>query len=179
MLTDREKLASYKDALRCAYTDSKIWLILPGYDFATLCAQAFRESDCGCALKPPGPAGLGDAGHGHGLLQIDDRSHGPDLKKRDWTKPYINAQMALEVLIGDRKYFLHLPTAPGVPQDMLVRLCLAAYNTGPHNALLGLLHGDPDEHTAGSAHSAGKGDYSAWVIKKRADLLVQMPDLKD
>ena len=37
-----------------------------------------RESLCGLALHPSGPTGVGDAGHGRGLMQIDDRAH-PDF----------------------------------------------------------------------------------------------------
>src|SRR5215472_16710163 len=35
-----------------------------------------RESLCGDALFPKGsPQGVGDGGHGRGLMQIDDRAH--------------------------------------------------------------------------------------------------------
>lgn len=40
-----------------------------------LAAICDRESRGGEALVPTGPGGLGDNGHGHGLMQIDDRSH--------------------------------------------------------------------------------------------------------
>jgi hypothetical protein len=45
-------------------------------DPLVLAAIVERESRGGEALSPPGPAGVGDGGHGRGLMQIDDRWHG-------------------------------------------------------------------------------------------------------
>jgi len=55
-----------------------------------LCAIIERESGSGVYLSPPGPGGTGDNGHGRGLAQIDDRSHGAWLSANDWTNPEIN-----------------------------------------------------------------------------------------
>ncbi len=49
-----------------------------GVDVLLIAAVCDRESRGGDALRPVGPAGTGDEGHGRGLMQIDDRSH-PDF----------------------------------------------------------------------------------------------------
>jgi hypothetical protein len=48
---------------------------------------------------------------------------------------------------------------------------LAAYNTGALNVLWSLACGRPADHTtAGSKESAGRGDYSQWVLSRVASL---------
>ena len=63
-----------------------------------------RESLGGDALSPKGPEGTGDAGHGRGLMQIDDRAH-PDFiaqQHKDgtplWQVPYDNLEFAARLL---------------------------------------------------------------------------------
>jgi soluble lytic murein transglycosylase-like protein len=46
-----------------------------GVDALLLAALMDRESKGGEALTPKGAGGTGDAGHGRGLMQIDDRAH--------------------------------------------------------------------------------------------------------
>jgi soluble lytic murein transglycosylase-like protein len=46
-----------------------------GVDPFLLAAIMDRESLGGEYLKPRGPAGVGDGGHGRGLMQVDDRYH--------------------------------------------------------------------------------------------------------
>jgi len=45
-----------------------------------------RESKGGDALMPPGPRGKGDGGHGHGLMQLDDRWHKPFIATGLWAE---------------------------------------------------------------------------------------------
>jgi soluble lytic murein transglycosylase-like protein len=54
-----------------------------------LAAILERESRGGEALSPPGPAGVGDGGHGRGLMQIDDRWHGAFVATGLWAEPVI------------------------------------------------------------------------------------------
>jgi soluble lytic murein transglycosylase-like protein len=56
-------------------------------DPLALAAIVERESRGGEALSPPGPAGVGDGGHGRGLMQIDDRWHGLFVSTGLWTEP--------------------------------------------------------------------------------------------
>ena len=69
---------------------------------AILAAICERETNYGTAhgLSVQGPTGTGDAGHGHGLMQIDDRSWAPWLAKNDWTDPYTNITKGAEILKG-------------------------------------------------------------------------------
>jgi soluble lytic murein transglycosylase-like protein len=89
-----------------------------------LAAICWRESRGGSVLKPPGPAGVGDGGHGRGLMQIDNRAwkdwvFQTPLDKPQWQDPRYNILKGAEILSG---YVGELGAElPGV----------AAYNAGP------------------------------------------------
>lgn len=95
-----------------------------------------HESLCGLTLNPEGPAGKGDNGHGHGLMQVDDRSHkawleqlGPDGVPL-WQDPEANILKGSSILAQARDFFRTSPKVPGVTQlDPLV-MGIAAYNAG-------------------------------------------------
>lgn len=80
-----------------------------------------RESLCGDALTPKGSGqGVGDGGHGRGLMQIDDRYHTmfcEDIKQ--WGDPYQNILYGTTLL---RTYTRKLGSDPKG---------IAAYNAGP------------------------------------------------
>jgi hypothetical protein len=86
-------------------------------DTPALLIAAFmeQESNYGKALSPPGPAGTGDAGHGRGLMQIDDRGHPDFLAKTDssgrplWTIPIENIRYGVKVLKDNLKFFGKTP----------------------------------------------------------------------
>lgn len=67
----------------------EIWCAAELYrvDPVVLAAILERESLGGDALTPPGPRGTGDGGHGRGLMQIDDRWHGPFVATGLWREP--------------------------------------------------------------------------------------------
>jgi hypothetical protein len=88
-------------------------------DVSPLLIAAFmeQESGYGKGLSPRGPEGTGDAGHGRGLMQIDDRSHQAFISKTDssgrplWTIPYHNIKYGVGVLKQGLKFFAKKPKA--------------------------------------------------------------------
>lgn len=152
-------------------------------------ALGYRETLWGTAkaLDKPGPAGRGDFGHGHGLMQIDDGTNGTWLQQNDWTDPYTNIKKGVKILKGkfrvlgtkvaikyltdgvkvsvNAKEAARRGVQPGNFPDPrplagpeLIRAGIAAYNTGEGNVLISLATGkDPD-------HTTAKGDYSAAVF---------------
>jgi hypothetical protein len=74
-----------------------------------------QESNYGLALSPPGPTGTGDKGHGHGLMQIDDRSHQKFLARKApdgtplWQIPLENIRYGVKVLKDTLRYFRNQP----------------------------------------------------------------------
>lgn len=115
-----------------------------------------RETEGGLSryLDRKGPAGRGDGGHGHGLMQIDDRSfpdfcHGPH-----WADPDKNIHFGAWVLSRKRAFL-----APHCPEELLERASLAAYNCGEGTVLKLLFKRlDVDVKTA-------HGHYSAEVLR--------------
>lgn len=118
-------------------------------------------------LKPRGPAGRGDEGHGRGLMQIDDRYHSGFIQattpagKPLWEIPAFNILYAAWLLKENLNAFTN-ETAPAV----------AAYNAGVRrvrNALvaLGPVSEDRFRVHAVDAVTTG-GNYSADVLKRRA-----------
>ncbi len=84
-----------------------------GVDPALIAALMEQESYYGSSkfLDQPGPAGRGDGGHGHGLMQIDDRFHQAFLAKRNaagvplWQVPYENVKYAIgQVYLPYRRF---------------------------------------------------------------------------
>jgi soluble lytic murein transglycosylase-like protein len=101
-----------------------------GLDPLLLAAVLEQESNYGQALTPRGPGGKGDAGHGHGVGQIDDRTWGAWLKASRWWDFEVNATKAAEILAAGLKAF------PGQ-----LRPGLASYNAGPARVRAALSRG--------------------------------------
>ena len=130
-----------------------------GMDPFILAAIGERESRWGNALHPRGPAGTGDNGYGHGLMQIDSRTWSSWLASHDWADPYTNVRKGAEILSSNMDYFAN----QGLEGDEQVQAALAAYNHGPGNVwanIEAMQAGEPgvsiDTGTAG-------GDYAADV----------------
>ena len=108
-----------------------------GVDPFLITAIGYRESHWGALLSPSGdPGGTGDNGHGRGLMQIDDRTFGPDadgvgkgngwLANNNWGDPYVNVTKGTQIYLDGVVYF----TQRGLTGDDLVQAAIAAYNHG-------------------------------------------------
>ncbi len=130
-----------------------------GFDPYLIAGIGDRETRWGThpACKPKGPACLGDRGHGHGLMQIDDRSF-PDFCKdhAQWADPAKNIAKGCAVLRDKLHYLRH----KGLAESALLQAAVAAYNCGEGNALRAYLLGLPFDH-----YTTG-GDYSEDVFKR-------------
>ena len=160
-----------------------------------------QESGYGKGLTTGDERGTGDAGHGRGLMQIDDRSHSDFLAKRAangtplWQIPYENIKYGVKVLQDNLRYFSMTPKAGskvtvgkyarsmGVPAgtypdprpisgDRLLFAAIAAYNTGPGNALQALAAGKPaDQTTTKTRRKDGSAvSYAASVLARLTDI---------
>lgn len=116
----------------------------------------------------------GDAGHGHGLMQIDDRSHGPWLAANsDGMDPESNIMKGTEILCAN----IALTSRNVHPEDNPTRVAIAAYNCGLGRALKSAAEGDPDQHTTlGPPDEKGirHPDYSADVLRRRDEFRARL-----
>lgn len=162
-----------------------------GIDPFLIFALGDRETVWGTssALDRKGPAGKGDGGHGHGLMQIDDRSNGAWLAANEWWDPYVNVRRGVQILklkldflsgrssvqglvSGGRVYVGtssaarrgvlagSYPDPRPLSGDALVRAGLAAYNTGEGNVLVSVAVGKPPEITTTG------GNYGTDVVRR-------------
>lgn len=101
-----------------------------GVDPFLMAALCERESQGGETLDPQGPAGVGDAGHGKGLFQIDDRGHPgytnayADSGVPLWSQPTLNTAYAA---------WLYSRNLSHCGNDNIV--AIAAYNCGLTRAI--------------------------------------------
>jgi hypothetical protein len=135
-----------------------------------LAAVCDRESRGGLALKPLGPAGTGDFGHGRGLMQVDDRFHPGFLVASDSAGKHLWKLPAYNILYGA----LLLRSYLDALQD--VHLALAAYNAGVGKVRRAAdaitVSGDKvklleQRRAAADALTSG-GDYGRDVLRRRA-----------
>jgi len=131
-----------------------------GVPVEVLAAMMSRESGGGRLLKPQGPAGTGDQGHGRGLMQIDDRWH-EFARTGDWRNPLSNIKYGAQLLANN----LAAARKKVSVKDAL-RVAVAGYNCGLGNALAAY-------QAAGiagvDARTAG-GNYSRDVFNRAAVL---------
>jgi len=106
----------------------------------------------------------GDGGHGRGVFQIDDRSHGEWLRRHGAGAPGAvpsvsdAAAYAADILAGNLAY----GRSKGLAGDALLRFAVSAYNAGAGGAWRGLAErGDPDARTA-------HGNYGKDVLERMA-----------
>ena len=163
-------------------------------DYLLLAAICSRESGFGRYLTPPGPGGTGDSGHGHGLMQIDDRTWGVWLASHDWPSPYTNITKGAQLLVSNMAFFNAPTPVPGLSDGHLVHcyphaaqvrgvepgfyteprpvldsqtrlmMAVASYNTGIGNVLVSKAVGVNIDWT-----TAG-GNYSQDVFNRMKEL---------
>ena len=167
---------------------------LEAVDPFTVVAIGMRESRFGAACVPPGPGGKGDAGHGHGIMQIDDRSFADWLAANNWKDPLTNIRKGVQILKAKRAFFTGRSKVAGLTDGKLValskdasakrgvnagnypdprpisstqilaRAAIAAYNTGEGNVLRSLAAGVDPDVT--TAH----GNYAKDVLSRIATM---------
>ena len=116
-----------------------------------------RESRFGLLLDDEGK---GDSGHGHGLMQIDDRSFGDWLAGHDWADPAVNIEMGVRILTDKYNYLNDKGLLNNMSEAEAERAAVAAYNCGEGNVRKVIEAGDDiDSRTAGH-------DYSADVLAR-------------
>jgi hypothetical protein len=129
-----------------------------------------RETQGGLSplLSIPGPGGKGDKDkngiyHGHGLMQIDNRSFPAFCQGFSWSSPEANINFGTEVFYRKTRFFArrldHLQLLPNWNAE---RLGIASYNAGEGNILRAVNKGvDPDLFTARHNYSAKVLEYAS------------------
>lgn len=115
-----------------------------------------RETECGTSpfLDKPGPEGRGDSGHGHGLMQLDDRDRDnlSFINSGAWKDPKKNIDFGC-LKLRQKRLSLKI-WFPGLEQEDLERASIAAYNCGQGNVAKSIREGkDFDYRTAHKNYS--------------------------
>lgn len=136
-----------------------------GFPVEVLLALASRETNMRNIV--------GDGGHGHGVMQIDDRSYPEWCRSGTWQNVKAAIDKGASVLDGKRKQVVEgqgkdLKVAgtsfhgqPGLSADDIQRIMIAAYNSGLWAYYSFSTRGDPDLRTT-------HRDYSADTLKRAA-----------
>lgn len=117
-----------------------------------------RETAWGTSrfLDIRGPGGRGDKGHGHGLMQIDDRSHALYINTGQWSEASSNIAYGASVLLASASYLRRR----GLVDPLLTLGAIAGYNAGAGRVFQFIRRGDaPDKATTG-------GDYAQDVLRR-------------
>lgn len=143
-----------------------------GIDPYLLAAIIDRESNGGESkyLDQKGPRGRGDCLHGHGLGQIDDRSHAPFIEATFDDGEFLWADPTFNILYAARLLRKNLNVSLGE-----ITVAIAAYNCGMKRAKRAVegLTRPLDEKTAVAlldAKTTGK-NYVSWVLARRTAFL--------
>lgn len=111
-----------------------------GFSVPVLLAVSSRETNCKNIL--------GDGGHGHGIMQIDDRSYPVWCSSGLWKDVKEAIRMGAAVL-----HQKQLRIMPSIPEEDRLRVALAAYNAGEGHAAKDYWAGVVDRHTTGQNYS--------------------------
>jgi soluble lytic murein transglycosylase-like protein len=111
------------------------------------------------ACNPKGPGCVGDNGHGHGLMQLDDRTYASFISQGTWRDPETNIRTAVEgSLKPGLRTFKYLATSSARGWRDWYQAAAAGYNAGPGRVKSAMRDGkSPDSITTG-------GDYGARVL---------------
>lgn len=147
-------------------------------DALLLAAICDRESLGGMALNPPNdPAGVGDSGHGRGLMQLDDRAQSGLLIARDDEGKPLWKIPAFAVLFGAWVLACRLRSLKGDQEA-----ALAAYNAGLTRVRKTLAAMDPEATPLERSNALNKlttgGDYCADVLARRDIYVKTYPEEK-
>lgn len=130
-------------------------------DISIICGVISRESRFGFALTPPFPSGVGDGGHGRGLMQIDDQWHKDFIASEKWKLPQANIYYGTKLLADNREMLKK--KYPDIGTYDLTRGFIAAFNCGFGNVIKAIKRGkDIDSYTTGE-------DYSMDVLDRAED----------
>lgn len=122
-----------------------------------------RESGWGLFLEPRGPTGTGDSGHGHGLLQIDDRFHRGFIRSGDWKDPQKNIAYGVAYLAEQLNELSGLDLTP----QAHLRAGLVSYNAGRDDVYRALRLGHSlDYYTTGRDYSKDVLDRAGWFQRE-------------
>lgn len=112
-----------------------------------------RESRFGLLLDEDG---LGDAGHGHGEIQIDDRSHGAFCDSGQWQDLAASLEYVRKnVILPSYNYLADRFGFFGEDYTRLFWGTVAAYNCGAGNVSKAVAAGQaPDVRTTGRDYSS-------------------------
>ena len=118
-----------------------------------LAAIAERESNYGAALD----ATLrGDSGHGHGIMQIDDRTWGSWINMNAWADPEVNISKAAEILVEELQAIRS--RYPNLAPEYLASAVIGAYNAGRTRILRAVANGaDVDNYTTDNYVAGDRG----------------------
>lgn len=121
-----------------------------GIDPALLAGIASRETNVQNII--------GDGGHGHGLMQIDDRSHGLFTS----SPLALNEAANIDYGAGVLHSYYRQALSRGLSGAAALRAAVAGYNAGAGRCIAAVLAGhDPDVYTTGH-------DYSRDVLDRAA-----------
>lgn len=145
-----------------------------GLDPYLLAAVCDRESLGGEALTPKGPRGVGDEGHGRGLMQIDDR----------WHKGFIRAEFDDRVPLWTDPFFVFGYAARLLRRllnrfDQDVGAALCAYNAGEDDAIAVLKLMPPEATSAERiqrfSQRTTQKNYCSDVLRRRDGFTTKEP----
>ncbi len=140
-----------------------------GVDPFLLFAVMDRESLGGEALKPPNAGGVGDKGHGRGLMQVDDRAHPDWCRSASWFNAGVNILKGAQILAHAQAAF----RASDGPAP-----AIAAYNAGEARVRRLITHlTRPVQAAALDPYTTG-GDYVSDVLRRLNDFRALCSDTK-
>jgi hypothetical protein len=152
-MTETETLRMIRDKYGSILVSAAVHF---GHRAEVLAGICMRESAGGTSplLDIPGSGGRGDGGHGHGLMQIDDRSFPDFCRGDDWKDAGKNIDFGAMVL-RQKRWFLITQIGASITHEEMERASIASYNAGEGNIVKSIKTGMGfDYFTAGKNYSS-------------------------